>query len=1048
MTDRSDLTRWNRAGLAAFEYVDGNAATFLEFLRENLAAAFPTWEQLAGAVAGGEVDHERLLEQYYAERRDLGWEITRTFARSAHVLTAHLNAHANEGYLGTATQWESLRRLVEMLDYHPAPPASASTPIIIEAEEDAAGAVEEGLQIKYTPENGDPPVIFETLQDIDVDVALNALRLEGWDHSVQSIRSVPPDSSIGGRSAIDIQGVGAAYFASLLESVADATEFTLSELAGVDPESGDVDISSTLLWELVIKARLVLDFTWDHEAFVAIAEQTLRGIVDAETSQLAETTSQEETVVEELKARLRQVQIALDESSFAVIRLIDMGEPHSPWSLPEDVEADAGQLAAMVHATEAGEEGIAVRITAIDGVTRALYLREASVQHDTSDWERGDTHLLIGPESTRTARLNGKNVVEFAAAHDFSEGEAIAWEADDGWHFDEVATVDRTAMKVKGVIQPSSNAEVYRAIPLKRVGNDVLAMPLVVMAAASRTDGVIDTSFNVDDDTVPVHDEREDEDDELDRYRTVTDVDIKEVLYVPDAAVSVGTISDGVSDAFLFDGDPGDLAADKWVVANDGTALHALRIRDITPLDGGFAVTFYSTALPEDPIAGLDQLEELTGPFSHHIDPDEHNRNGTPVTGRRLQLADGVPDSLVKGRSIILEQETDVEGVFSQAITTSVQTVLADESAIEIDFDLVLTDGFTIGNTIVRGSIVTAGHGEARPQKVLGRGNASLANQSFTLEIEGVSFVADASQPSGVRADIDIEVDARTWTQVVTLNDSSPTDHHFTVRLNEHGHLIIAMGDGAHGRRLPTGSNNVRATFRVGNGLGGNIPGGSLAKPVKPHYLVSSVRQPLDAIGGADLETVDSLRENAPASVLTLSRAVSLADFSALAASQASVWQAAAFHRRDDRRGRSQVEVVVVPAGGGALGDLEDQLATTLTEHALPEVEVNITNYQASTLDVDVTVQVNSEAFDPDEVVAAVRSALFEAFALEHRKLGQDLFLSDVVGVVEAVTGVENSQSVIDGDASKQHRPACDGCVIVIDPDESVVEVQAEEFQL
>ena len=37
MTGRSDITRWNRAGLRRFQYVDANAATYLEELRVRLA---------------------------------------------------------------------------------------------------------------------------------------------------------------------------------------------------------------------------------------------------------------------------------------------------------------------------------------------------------------------------------------------------------------------------------------------------------------------------------------------------------------------------------------------------------------------------------------------------------------------------------------------------------------------------------------------------------------------------------------------------------------------------------------------------------------------------------------------------------------------------------------------------------------------------------------------------------------------------------------------------------------------------------------------------
>ena len=145
MSDKSDLTRWNRAGLSRFRYIDNNAVTYLEQLRQTLEDRFPNWKDLKLEIPDPDLEkvtrrerddrlHQRqelLLEQYNGERRDWGWEIARSFARACHVLTEHIDAYANEGFLGTATQWDSVRRMVEMLDYHPAPPASASTVLVL-----------------------------------------------------------------------------------------------------------------------------------------------------------------------------------------------------------------------------------------------------------------------------------------------------------------------------------------------------------------------------------------------------------------------------------------------------------------------------------------------------------------------------------------------------------------------------------------------------------------------------------------------------------------------------------------------------------------------------------------------------------------------------------------------------------------------------------------------------------------------------------------------------------------------------------------------------
>ena len=45
MSERKDLTRWNRAGLSSFTYVDGNAVEYLELLRRELAARFTGIDQ-------------------------------------------------------------------------------------------------------------------------------------------------------------------------------------------------------------------------------------------------------------------------------------------------------------------------------------------------------------------------------------------------------------------------------------------------------------------------------------------------------------------------------------------------------------------------------------------------------------------------------------------------------------------------------------------------------------------------------------------------------------------------------------------------------------------------------------------------------------------------------------------------------------------------------------------------------------------------------------------------------------------------------------------
>ncbi len=494
----------------------------------------------------------------------------------------------------------------------------------------------------------------------------------------------------------------------------------------------------------------------------------------------------------------------------------------------------------------------------------------------------------------------------------------------------------------------------------------------------------------------------------------ITNSSIHALYVAPDTSTvdAVATTVEVDEEAYEIDGSPGALTSGQWVIAETtgNTTWRAVLIERVEELEDRFFLTLEGVS-PVD-----TTVERVFGAFRKTIEPAGAGENTTALSGTGLSVLSldttasaQLSAQLVVGRQLVIEQDTG--SGYEKPVAVTVTKV--EGNAITIDPALDASDGYTTGNTVIRGNVALAGHGERQPQRVLGSGDATRINQGFDFENEGVTFVSDSTMSAGVRADIAISIAGRTWTQVSALNDSGPADTHYTVRMTQDDYIRVAFGDGVHGRRLPTGTGNVRIDWRKGTGLAGNLDPDSLAKPVKPHRLIDKVRQPLDTTGGADTESADSLRTNAPAALLTLERAVSISDFKYLAASRSSVWQANAFDITAGFSRNDCIEVVVVPSGGGSLGDLKGTLESFLKNHALPGVTVKVSGYEPVIVPLRITVRIDSSAYDQDTVTAAVLADVVDAFSLEVRELGQPFNLAEVFEVVESVQGVSNSDCTI-----------------------------------
>src|SRR5690606_16114075 len=117
------------------------------------------------------------------------------------------------------------------------------------------------------------------------------------------------------------------------------------------------------------------------------------------------------------------------------------------------------------------------------------------------------------------------------------------------------------------------------------------------------------------------------------------------------------------------------------------------------------------------------------------------------------------------------------------------------------------------------------------------------------------------------------------WDAVASTFGRGLSERVYVPRIGDDGSTTLTFGDGAHGARLPTGRENVSARYRVGIGTEGAVKSGALTVLKTRPQGVKAVTNPLAAFGAQDPETLADARANAPVTVLTLDRLVSVRDY-------------------------------------------------------------------------------------------------------------------------------------------------------------------------
>ncbi len=338
----------------------------------------------------------------------------------------------------------------------------------------------------------------------------------------------------------------------------------------------------------------------------------------------------------------------------------------------------------------------------------------------------------------------------------------------------------------------------------------------------------------------------------------------------------------------------------------------------------------------------------------------------------------------------------------SQRDRPSVRFEYTQDAPLVIDFSTVPVDPVS-GRKVVG---IPVEEGRLIADEVLGT-STGAPNQRFPLAHTGVILRRSdpAQQPSR-----DVVLLTRLagvtdgWTRRDTLAFSESAQLDYVVEIDADDHATVVFGDGVFGAKPALGA-QIRVTYRVGGGLAGNVPADTVKTVVDSPQLAllgAKVTNPGPATGGAEREDIAHAVKQAPSVFRSLHRAVTAADYEALALSFDGVGKVRAVGT-----GWNTVTLFVAPEGiGGKVSDvLEANLRGYLEDKRMLSqiIEIRDVDY----VPIIVTAEIAVRSFNVSaDVVAQVRQVMADLLAFDRVDFNQTVFLSRFYEVSQEVPGV------------------------------------------
>lgn len=359
---------------------------------------------------------------------------------------------------------------------------------------------------------------------------------------------------------------------------------------------------------------------------------------------------------------------------------------------------------------------------------------------------------------------------------------------------------------------------------------------------------------------------------------------------------------------------------------------------------------------------------------------------------------------LKKGQKIILTGErTDLKGATASEVM-ELNDVFMVKGYTVIRFTGSLLHRYVRSSITLNANVVLATHGET-VHETLGSGDANTPFQRFVLRQPPLTFTSSSSA-TGVETTLRVYVNDILWHEAETFYGRTSEERIYITRLDNEGKTTVMFGDGVTGARLPSGSENIKATYRKGIGTGGLVKANQLSQLLTRPLGVKAALNPLPATGAADAENLEEARRNAPLTLLTLGRVVSLQDYEDFARAFPGIEKSlATWTWKNQRR---YIFLTVAGVNGATLSKsdvLYKNLLKAIADSGDARVSVVLESYKPRFFRLSANLKIDPD-YQSEKVLDAVEESLRRDFSFHARSFGQPVSLSEVIASIQQVKGI------------------------------------------